>query len=237
MASDLDPDAEPAQNQDSGKPDEVKLQKSVVAARKVIELQDAASSLKEKAKNAVNPQERMRLLREAYDKEVEAWGQSKYAKRLQSGAWQGGVAGGGIGGAVAMGLGGLIGTLVTGIVSIPTVVVGGLVGAGVGVLHGPFLEFGKDDDKKSTMNEEQARSAAMEEAERLDRAVEQGASAEPRPPQFEGPATSPDLAQPAPKRKPKKLEMRTTSQVASAPEKKKPRKLETRHAAERFESV
>ncbi len=118
------------------------LQKSVAAAKKVVEAQGAAAALKEQAAKALNPKERMRLLREAYDKEVEAHGQSKFAKRLQSGPWQGAAAGGGIGGGIAMGLGTVVGTLVGGVASVPTVLLGGLVGAGVGGIHGPFIKLG-----------------------------------------------------------------------------------------------
>ncbi len=83
-------------------PDKEELQKSVAAAQKVVQAQGAAEALKQQAKKAINPKERMRLLQEAYHKEIEAHGQSKYAKRLQSGPWQGAAAGGGIGGGVAM---------------------------------------------------------------------------------------------------------------------------------------
>lgn len=239
--------AEPTEAQKQGKPDEAKLQKSVVVARKVVELQDQAASLKERAKNAVNPRERLRLLQEAYDKEVEAFGQSKFAKRLQSGAWQGSVAGGGIGGGVALGLGTVVGTLVSGIAAVPTVLVGGLVGAGVGSIHGPFLNFGKGDGKKAAMSEADTRSAAMKEAERLDQAVEKGASTVPQPPKLddgeavadtnsEQTGTEPPTPGETARRKPKKLEMRSANEVPTPPERKKPRKLEMRHASQTLEN-
>lgn len=239
-------DATEAEKQ--GKPDEEKLQKSVVAARKVVELQDTANNLKERAKNAVNPKERLRLLQEAYDKEIEAFGQSKYAKRLQSGAWQGTIAGGGIGGGVALGLGTVVGTLVSGLVSVPTVALGSLVGAGVGAIHGPFLKFDRKDGKKAAMREEETRSAAMKEAERLDQAVEKGASTVPQPPKLEDAEEDkgnggehPDEdeqeeSKDIPKRKPRKLEVRSGNEVTVVPERKKPRKLEMRHAAESSEN-
>lgn len=236
------------QAQKQVRPDETKLQKSVVAARKAVELQDTAASLKEKAKNAVNPKERLRLLQEAYDKEVEAFGQSKYAQRLQSGAWQGTVAGGGIGGGVALGLGTLVGTLVTGLVSVPTVALGGLVGAGVGSIHGPWLNFGNNDGKKAAMSEDETRSAAMKEAEKLDQAVAKGASTVPQPPQLEDPAEGQDnnhehgdgaeqtKTQDLQKRKPRKLNVRSAGEAKVQPERKKPRKLEVRHAPPRAEN-
>ena len=238
---------EASEAQKQGKPDEAKLQKSVIAARKVIELQDSAASLKEKAKKAVDPRERLKLLQEAYDKEIEAFGQSKYAKRLQSGAWQGGVAGGGIGGGVALGLGTLVGTLVSSLVSVPTVVVGGLVGAGVGSIHGPFLKFGKGDGDKAAKSEEETRSAAMKEAERLDQAVERGASTVPQPPTLEdedqshhvevvhSEETVQEDGQIPPKRRPRKLETRSGKVVEVVPDRKRPRKIQMRHAAETSE--
>lgn len=53
---------------------------------------------------------------------------------MASGWGQGAGAGIGISGAVGMGLGNLVGTLLSGVVAIP----GSLIGAGVGVLHGPW---------------------------------------------------------------------------------------------------
>lgn len=53
---------------------------------------------------------------------------------MASGWGQGAGAGIGISGAVGMGLGNLVGTLLSGVVAIP----GSLIGAGVGALHGPW---------------------------------------------------------------------------------------------------
>ena len=83
------------QKQDA--PDQGQLEKSITAAKKVVAAQKTAESLKERALKAVNPKERLKLLQDAYHKEIEAHGQSKYAKRLQSGPWQGAAAGGGVG--------------------------------------------------------------------------------------------------------------------------------------------
>ena len=74
-------------------PDPQQLQKSIAASQKVVAAQNAASSLKEKAQIAVDPIQRKKYLQEAYQKEVEAHGDSKLAKRLQSGPWQGAGAG------------------------------------------------------------------------------------------------------------------------------------------------
>ena len=238
-------------------PDQTRLEKSIAAAQKVVEYQKSAAALKERAKNAVNPKERIRLLKEAYNKEVAAHGQSKLAKRLSSGVWQGGTAGGGIGAGIAMSLGALTGTLVTGLVSIPTVLLGGLVGAGVGGIHGPWFTLGLGGDKKEKpKTEEETRAQAMKEAEALDEAVEKGATTVPQPPELDEDDESteqnseehPQQRQAsmgshgsgspgsAEKRKPRKLQVRSGNEVKSVPERKKPKKLEVRSAAERNEN-
>lgn len=239
------------QNQSQNGPDEKQLQKSISVAKKVVDAQKTAESLKERAMKAVNPKERMRLLQEAYQKEVEAHGQSKYAKRLQSGVWQGGTAGGGIGAGIAMGVGAVTGTLVSGLVSVPTVLLGGLVGAGVGTFHGPWIKLGLGggDKKEKPMSDEEVRAKAMKEAEALDDAVEKGANTVPQPPRDEDgqqdgapenpeTGTAADEAAESPqRRKPKKLQVRSSNEVVPPQERKKPRKLEVRSGAERKENV
>ncbi|OTB09534.1 hypothetical protein M426DRAFT_316079 [Hypoxylon sp. CI-4A] len=65
----------------------------------------------------------------------------KTAKRLESGWMQGGAAGAGIGAGVAGGVGTAVGSLVGGLVAIPTTGLGILVGAGTGLVHGPWVKF------------------------------------------------------------------------------------------------
>ncbi|KAI2621975.1 hypothetical protein GGS26DRAFT_257087 [Hypomontagnella submonticulosa] len=65
----------------------------------------------------------------------------KTAKRLESGWMQGGAAGAGIGAGIAGGLGVTVGSLVSGLVAIPTTGLGILVGAGTGLVHGPWVKF------------------------------------------------------------------------------------------------
>ena len=227
-------------------PDKKQLEKSITAAKKVVETQKLAESLKERAMKAVNPKERLKLLKEAYHKEVEAHGQSKYAKRLQSGLWQGGGVGGGIGAGVAMGVGAVTGTLVSGLVAVPTILLGGLVGVGVGSIKGPLIKLGGggEETKEKLMSDEEIRKQAMQEAERLDQAVEKGASTVPKPPEedVDQEATESHPGHPsnvseagestgAPeRRKPKKLQVRSANEVSSTPERKKPRKIEVRSA-------
>ncbi|KAI2610122.1 uncharacterized protein GGS25DRAFT_487533 [Hypoxylon fragiforme] len=65
----------------------------------------------------------------------------KTAKRLEAGWMQGGAAGAGIGAGIAGGLGVTVGSLVSGLVAIPTTGLGILVGAGTGLVHGPWIKF------------------------------------------------------------------------------------------------
>jgi hypothetical protein len=221
-------------------PDKEELRKSVAAAQKVVQAQSAAEALKAQAKKAFDPKERARLLKEAYDKEIEAHGQSKYAKRLQSGAWQGAAAGGGIGGGVAMGLGTVVGSLVGGVAAVPTVLLGGLTGAGVGAIKGPLIKLGGNKEGNTPMTEEEVKKQAVQEAEKLDQAVEKSASTVPQPPDLgedgESVAATPTEEVP-PKRRPKKLEVRSAKEVAESPERRKPRKLQVRSVVESKEGA
>lgn len=205
-----------------------RFNKQVEAAQKARAAQATAASWKEKAKACMNSKERYKMLQNAYDAEVEAHGHSKFAKRLQSGPWQGGVGGAGIGAGVAAGLGTVVGTLVTGLVSVPTTAVGGLTGMAVGAAHGPWFHF--DNHKKS---DAQRNEEVMDEAKKLDAAVEQGA-AEPVPPKVDDQEPSEESKAAAVARKqPKKLDSRSVSVgTPSAPvERKKPKKLEVRSKA------
>lgn len=65
----------------------------------------------------------------------------KTARRLESGWMQGGAAGAGLGAGIATGLGMTVGSLVGGLVAIPTTGLGLLVGAGTGLVHGPWVKF------------------------------------------------------------------------------------------------
>ncbi|RKU49508.1 hypothetical protein DL546_008671 [Coniochaeta pulveracea] len=134
---------------DGEKPPPDELAKAIDAAKAAKRLQDTVNTLKQQAKAVQDPKERERLFRAAYEKEVEAHGQSKKARVLASGWGQGAGAGVGISGAVGMGLGNLVGVLLSGVVAVPGV----LTGAAVGAAHGPWYTFGlggqkKDDTKK-----------------------------------------------------------------------------------------
>ena len=134
-------------------PEKDQLLQALAAQQNANGLLQKALSLKDTAMKAMNPQERQRMMQEAYDKEVEANGQSKWAKRLQSGPWQGGMGGAGIGGGVGMGVGTVVGALVGGVAALPTTALGGLVGMGVGGITGPFVKLNQDKAKEVAARE------------------------------------------------------------------------------------
>ncbi|KAK0875727.1 hypothetical protein LTR87_010417 [Friedmanniomyces endolithicus] len=134
-------------------PEKEQLMQALAAQQNANGLLQKALSLKDTAMKAMNPQERQRMMQEAYDKEVEANGQSKWARRLQSGPWQGGMGGAGVGGGVGMGLGTVVGALVGGVAALPTTAVGGLVGMGVGGITGPFVKLNQDKAKEIAARE------------------------------------------------------------------------------------
>ncbi|KAI1106578.1 hypothetical protein F4804DRAFT_300437 [Jackrogersella minutella] len=88
----------------------------------------------------------------------------KTAKRLETGWMQGGAAGAGIGAGIAGGLGITIGSLVSGLVAIPTTGLGILVGAGTGLVHGPWVKFSQAFSKDEV---DEIDKEADEEARRI----------------------------------------------------------------------
>ncbi|GAW26245.1 hypothetical protein SAMD00023353_2500980 [Rosellinia necatrix] len=86
------------------------------------------------------------------------------ARRLESGWLQGGAAGAALGAGVAAGLGATVGALVGGLVAIPTAGLGVLVGAGAGLVHGPWVRFA---DALSARDVEEIDREAEEEARRI----------------------------------------------------------------------
>jgi hypothetical protein len=122
---------------------ESKLQEAAVAAESALESQKTASSLRQIAATIKDPTKREQYLKDAYNKEIEAHGNSKKARVLTSGAFQGGVGGAGIGAATAAGLGTVVGTLVGTVTAIPATAVGGLAGVATGAMHGPWIKLNK----------------------------------------------------------------------------------------------
>lgn len=128
-------------------PEDDRLKAAASASQAAASANSMAESLRSKASLLTNPAERSRMLQEAYNKELEAHGNSRRARLLSSGTFQGAAGGAGIGGAVGMGLGTVVGTVVGGVATVPTVLLGGLVGAGTGVIHGPWIKLMKKDSK------------------------------------------------------------------------------------------
>lgn len=172
---------------------------TVSGLQRIAKLQNTARDLKERASKAADPKERERLFKEAYDKEIEANGHSKWAKRLESGAWQGLFGGSGIGGGVGMGLGAIVGTLVGGIGTLITLPLGGLIGAGVGAAHGPWIKVGDQMKRWEDASPEQVLKA-----------LEQEQNAGPPPP-----SELQEKTMENPRKKPRKLEIRSQKAAES----------------------
>jgi len=108
--------------------------------------QERANQARKRAAEATSAQERRKYEEEAAEHERQAQSQLKTSQRLQSGAWQGFGAGAGMGAATGLGLGGVVGTLSGGVLAVPLSAVGGLVGAGTGFFHGPWIKLTRGDD-------------------------------------------------------------------------------------------
>lgn len=133
---------------------EDKLRSAAASAESALSSAKTASALRSAAETIRDPAKREKYLQDAYAKEIEAHGNSKKARMLSSGAFQGSMGGGGIGMAVGAGLGTVVGTLVGTVATIPTTAVGTLVGAGVGGVHGPWIKLGDKGDKKGEKGKE-----------------------------------------------------------------------------------
>ncbi|KAI1499530.1 hypothetical protein F5X99DRAFT_389756 [Biscogniauxia marginata] len=104
-------------------------------------LQKESVRLHKQADEAGDPKIAEDLKFQAKELDKKATKLLKTAKRLEAGWLQGGVTGAGIGAGIASGLGMTVGSLVGGLVAIPTTGLGMLVGAGTGLVHGPWVKF------------------------------------------------------------------------------------------------
>lgn len=165
---------------------------------------NAQSKTTSKAMAITDSKQREKMLKEAFDTEMEANGHSKMAKRMQSGTWQGLGFGGGIGAATGLGLGTGLGVLLGAITAVPTTGIGMLVGSGVGAFHGPWVKLGGKEVKFEEADPEQIVDALEEEREKQARTrIEERA---PSPPKDSTPVARLDAT---PRRKPRKLEIRS----------------------------
>jgi len=122
--------------------DNERYQESSKAAQQALALRKKAHELRQAAAGALDPDERQHLLEEAINKEIEAESFGKTAKYLRSGAFQGLVAGTGIGIVPGATLGTLTGTLVGGTLSLITGGLGAGIGAAYGAIRGPMVDIG-----------------------------------------------------------------------------------------------
>lgn len=224
-------------------PEEERLMQAAQAAEGAASAQGMVDSLKSKAALLTDPKKREKVLLEAFDREVEARGLSKKARVLKSGTFQGAAGGAGIGAATGVGLGTVVGTLVGTVASVPTTALGGLVGAGTGAIHGPWIKLGGGSKKEGDAKEERTVQVPQEAfdsgAVQLDdktgqltlndpEALDQAVAAEHK-------MVTRDTGE---RRKPKKLEIRSDKQAAMGKTKsltdtntntrRKPPKLEVR---------
>lgn len=133
-------------------------------------LQEESMDLHRRAEEAAsqqNPELAEDLRFQAREMDKKATKLLKTARRLESGWLQGGAAGAGIGAGIAAGLGMTVGSLVSGLVAVPTTGLGILVGAGAGLVHGPWVKFtevftGDEVDEIDREAEEDAKRIAAE---------------------------------------------------------------------------
>ena len=225
-------------------PEDERLMQAAQAAKAAASAQGMVDSLKSKAALLTNPEERERVLSEAYDREIEAKGLSKKARILKSGTFQGAIGGAGIGAATGLGLGTLVGTLVGTVASVPTTAVGSLVGAGTGAIHGPWIKLGGGSKKEGGAEEDQVVQVPQEAidsgAVQVDNKTGQVTVKDPEALKEAAAAAEHKIAteDAGNKRKPKKLEIRSNKQATSettehptdtdAKTRRKPPKLEVR---------
>ncbi|RMJ19393.1 hypothetical protein CDV36_000909 [Fusarium kuroshium] len=104
-------------------------------------LQEKSIQLHQQADEAEDSKVAEDLRFEARETDKKAAKLMKTAERLEAGWIQGGAFGTGIGAGIASGIGVTVGTLLTGVVAIPTSGLGMLIGAGTGLVHGPWVKF------------------------------------------------------------------------------------------------
>jgi hypothetical protein len=108
-------------------------------------IQERADQIRKRASESNNAKEKAALEQEADELDTQAKEQLQTTRRLQSGVWQGLGAGAGIGAGSGMALGTATGVLVGGVLAIPMTGLGGLIGAGTGALHGPWVKLTRGD--------------------------------------------------------------------------------------------
>jgi hypothetical protein len=204
-----DENGEPQVPKDSDMPSREEMMQTIESLQKAQKAQSTANSLREKAKAMTSSTQREKMLKEAFDKEVEANGHSKMARRMQSGGWQGFGFGGGIGAATGLGIGTGLGALLGAITAVPTTGLGMLIGTGVGAIHGPWVKLGggKNGEVEEVPFEDADTGRVVDalEAERKAQLDREAATSETPSEKVEASATT----EGTPRRKPRKLEIRS----------------------------
>ncbi|KIX99127.1 uncharacterized protein Z520_04703 [Fonsecaea multimorphosa CBS 102226] len=194
-------------------PSREEMVKTIESLQKAQKAQSTANDLKSRAMALTDSKQREKMLKEAFDKEVEAHGHSKMARRLQSGTWQGFGFGGGIGAATGLGIGAGVGTVLGAIAAVPTTGLGLLIGSGVGAIHGPWVKLGGKEEKFEDADPEKVAEALEQEVSQQKRSeVEQAAIATASETERSG---EKDNAEEKPRRKPPKLEIRSKQSTES----------------------
>ncbi|KAK7425594.1 hypothetical protein QQZ08_007917 [Neonectria magnoliae] len=128
------------------------------------QLQEKSMDLHKQADEAEDPKVAEELNSEAREVDKKAAKLMKTAERLEAGWLQGGAVGTGIGAGIASGLGIAAGSLITGVVAIPTTGLGMLIGAGTGLVHGNWIKY---TDSFSKEEAERIKEEAQEEANKI----------------------------------------------------------------------
>ncbi|TID26083.1 glycoside hydrolase family protein [Venturia nashicola] len=126
---------------------EKQLAEAAEYAQKAHLSQAAAAEAQQRADEADDDTIKEKALEEVEKHEKTANEHIEKAKVIESGALQGAFAGAGIGAATGMGLGTALGTVVGGVTAIPLTGLGALVGAGSGAIHGPWLKMPRFKDE------------------------------------------------------------------------------------------
>ncbi|KAL5413277.1 hypothetical protein PMIN03_003874 [Paraphaeosphaeria minitans] len=216
MAAEKADSPEPEIPQDLSNED--RLNAAASAAEQAIAAQGMANKLRETAATFTDPKKREKMLTDAYNKEMEAHGNSKKARLLQSGAFQGSVGGAGIGGAVSAGVGTLVGTVVGTVTAIPVTGLGALAGAGVGAIHGPWIKLGNMVKSKNDNNDQKEVEVSPDDEDVVpnpemlrQRADALAAERAEKGPDSGSAAKGEDVPK-SPKKKPRKLKVRSGAQ-------------------------
>lgn len=217
MASDSDPapGQQPEDKANAANLDEIKIDEKTAKEAAQSVAQQAAEARK-KAMEAADPALRKNLEVHAVALEKAEAQLKSLVGKFQSGALQGAVGGSGIGAASGLGLGAIIGTVVGGVTAVPTTILGGLVGTGAGLVHGPWIKVtGKDGEKAK--GDDRAKDENGKDGK-----VSEDASTEGEPKQVEkSESQQADEAQeetkpaPKPRKAPRKIEIRSQGKGAA----------------------